>query len=376
MFLSHHNSLRAYSSKFTVAFSVLLFVCAHFAFADTILLKNGKKYEGDIVDRTGGYVRIRTTIGLLRIPLNMVDEKSQQVISQMQTSTKGKEAQKGESAQVIREKIIAAYHALQTYKTEGTVAMAMDISGQKMLTHVDFSILLKKPNMYLISWTVKNPAFPDKIISGAAWNNGEQPYLYSNDRRSYSKMADDAMALNIAAGLSFEAARVVPALFLNASGDQSPLKPWTNLLREADESVNGVDCYVVSGRSPISKEETIWVSKSDYFIKKYSRSLTPPPQGVKTFQPSEEQLEALIKSKGWEVTNERKKAMRAQMQQAMAAMKNMRPSGTCEQSFLNSSTPTLDKKEFQFAVPKGVALISPELFLKCSGCAPGEGKRN
>ena len=73
---------------------------------------------------------------------------------------------------------MAAYDSMQTYKAKGTIASEMESGGIKMSTNTEFSIVLKKPNLYLISWTQNNTAMPGMMQSGAVWSDGTQPYLY------------------------------------------------------------------------------------------------------------------------------------------------------------------------------------------------------
>ena len=84
----------------------------------------------------------------------------------------------------------------------------------KMNTETSFSILLKKPNLYLISWTQKNMPMAGMTQGGAVWSDGTQPYLYMGVMNAYSKMGSDEMALASATGISGGAANTIPSLFL------------------------------------------------------------------------------------------------------------------------------------------------------------------
>lgn len=84
----------------------------------------------------------------------------------------------------IIEQATATYGFLQTYKAEGTIVSDIDDGTMKMTTETSFSILLKKPNLYLISWTQKistvgkNQETVGKNQDAAVWSDGTQPYLY------------------------------------------------------------------------------------------------------------------------------------------------------------------------------------------------------
>ncbi|MHC4698751.1 MAG: hypothetical protein ACYTFA_18635, partial [Planctomycetota bacterium] len=56
----------------------------------------------------------------------------------------------------VLQQVAATYKAMKTYKAQGTITADIDTRGMKLKTETSFSILLKKPNLYLISWTQKN----------------------------------------------------------------------------------------------------------------------------------------------------------------------------------------------------------------------------
>jgi outer membrane lipoprotein-sorting protein len=106
----------------------------------------------------------------------------------------------------ILKRVDATYKSMQTYKAEGTITSDIDTGGMKMNMVTSFSILLKKPNLYLISWTQKNMPMPGMVQSGAVWSDGTQPYLYMGMMNAYSKITTDEMALGSATGISGGAA--------------------------------------------------------------------------------------------------------------------------------------------------------------------------
>lgn len=151
-------------------------------------------------------------------------------------------------------KVKSAYDSLETYKSEGTITADMTTGGTAVKLETSFSIVLKKPNLYLVSWTQKMPMGMSQV--GAVWNDGTQPYLYMGD--SYSKMSDDETALASATGISSGAAFNIPTLFLPVFREEAG---WPTRLKdakiEAAEKVGDEDCYVVSGASPASRNRCL-----------------------------------------------------------------------------------------------------------------------
>ncbi len=167
----------------------------------------------------------------------------------------------------IFENVKTAYTSMDTYKAQGSITANIDTGGTETNMETTFSIILKKPNLYLISWTQKNMPMAGMSQSGAVWSDGTQPYFYMAGMNAYSKMGSDELALGGATGISGGAAFTIPSLFLSVFKEQ--LDPFSRLKDpqiEKTEKVGKEDCYVISGSSSISKKETFWVSKTSYLI--------------------------------------------------------------------------------------------------------------
>ena len=257
----------------------------------------------------------------------------------------------------IFEKVKAAYMSMDTYKAQGTITANIDTGGTETNLETTFSIILKKPNLYLISWTQKNMPMAGMSQAGAVWNDGAQPYLYMGGTNAYSKMGSDELALGGATGISGGAAFTIPSLFLSVFKNQpDPSSRLKDPQIEKTEKVGKEDCYVISGSSSISKKETFWVSKKSYLIKKYSRSLEPPEGGIAMPEMTDEQLEEAIKGMGQDVTEESKQKMREMMKRSKDVLKTADMKGSSTELHAEISSPKMNTKDFQFALPVGTVL--------------------
>lgn len=257
----------------------------------------------------------------------------------------------------IIEKTISTYNSMQTYKAQGAITLDVDASGVKINTETAFSILLKKPNLYLISWTKKTTQMPGKAQSGAVWSDGTQPYLYMGMKNAYSKMASDEIALGGATGISGGAAFTIPSIFFTAFKElPDPFSRLKNPKVERVEKVGKEDCYVLSGASTISQKEEFWISKSRYLILKYNRSLEPPEGGIAMPEMTDEQLEEAIKGMGQEVTEQSKNRMREIMKSSKDLLKTARMKGSSTEVHTDISSPEMNSEDFQFALPDGAVL--------------------
>ena len=263
----------------------------------------------------------------------------------------------------ILDKVTATYKSMETYKSDGTITSDIDTGGTKMTIETSFSILLKKPNLYLISWNQKNMPMPGMAQSGAVWSDGTQPYLYMGVMSAYSRMGSDELALGGATGISGGAANTIPSYFLSVFGEQPAPFSRINAPRiEMTENVGEEECYVISGSSPFSKKEAIWVSKTSYLIKKYYRSLEPP-EGGREVPPemTDEQLEEAIKGMGQKVTEENRQKMKEMMKTATGVLKMDQLKGSSTELHANISTPDATRKDFQFT-PPGDSVLKDSLF--------------
>lgn len=257
----------------------------------------------------------------------------------------------------ILKKVTETYKASETYMAEGTITSDIDTGGMKMKTETSFSILLKKPNLYLISWTQKYMPMPGMMQSGAVWSDGTQPYLYMSVMNAYSKMSSDEFSLSSATGISGGAAFTIPSLFLSTFKEQQA--PFSRLIDpkiEKAERVGKEDCYVVSGASTISKKETFWISKKNYLIRKYYRFLEPSSGGRQIPEITDKQLEEAVKDMGQEVTEENKKNMREMMERSQKMLTTVNITGSSTELHANISSPKMTKSDFKYALPDGTVL--------------------
>jgi outer membrane lipoprotein-sorting protein len=263
-------------------------------------------------------------------------------------------------ASSVINKVVAQYKSMTSYSSNGTVVSDMEVNGNKINQTTTFSIKLKKPNMYLISWsqTAGMPQLQLPPQSGTVWSDGTQPYLYMGGLNAYSKIGDDEMALAGATGISGGAALTIPSLFLPALVDKNlNLSQLKNSTIEKVESIGGEDCYVLSGSSDTSKKESFWISKSRSLILKFERSYEAPEGGVKAAPDmSDADLEKFLRSMGQPVTDESKKQERDKMQHAKDSLKNSNVSGESIETQADISSTDLTANDFHFVPPNGATL--------------------
>jgi outer membrane lipoprotein-sorting protein len=260
-------------------------------------------------------------------------------------------------ANSIINKVIAQYKSMPTYSSNGTVVSDVQMNGTTIHQTTTFSIKLKKPNLYLITWSQAGamPQLPTQ--SGAVWSDGTQPYLYMGQMNAYSKIGGDDSAIGAATGISGGAAFTISSLFLpSMAGKGIILSQLKNPMIEMTEPIAGEDSYVLSGSTATSKKESYWVSKSRNLILKFERSLSAPAGGAAVPDISDADLEKSLRSMGQPVTEESKKRMRDMMLHAKDTLKNSDLSGESTETQTDVSSPDMTADDFNFTPPKGATL--------------------
>ena len=250
----------------------------------------------------------------------------------------------------ILEKCTAVYKVSDTYKAEGTVVSNVEINEGKTTLETSFTLLLKKPDLYLITWSQKSG--DAAIQSGAVWNDGSQRCLYMSTAKAYCPMDNDEMALGAATGVSGGVANTIPSFFLSYAAECAlPFSRLTNPTLKDSEKIGDDDCFVISSPSMISKEETYWISKANFLIRKCSRSLEAPESGRAMPEMTDAQLEESVKAMGEEVTEKSKEDIKCMMD----TMAKMNMKGDLTETHVSVSSPELHTKDFRYAPPEGAA---------------------
>lgn len=228
----------------------------------------------------------------------------------------------------ILKEVADTYKTMEAYKAEGTINNETEASRTKNWAKFSFSVLFKKPNLYLITWKQTN-APQDSNISIAAWNDGTQPYMYFRMSNSYAKITSDEMVLHIINAMNGPSLNLL-SLF---QGHEEPFSWLKNPKVEKIEKIGEEDCYVISGTSALYKREVLWVSKRERLIRKYYHSEEPPEGGRRWPGMTDEDI---IRQKKAEETRKR-----------------LKETGLHSEVYVEISTPELNKDDFDFALPEG-----------------------
>jgi hypothetical protein len=164
------------------------------------------------------------------------------------------------SASEIFAKVEANYSSLASYADEGRVVTTLN--GVTSVT--TFTTRLARANFYLIEWQqqggseVAGDTGIQDVWSSGAGNFLERGYGLQNE------MTPD-IALDEAGCFSSGAAATVPMTFFNLQWKDEWSGSESGEVRQSDESVGGVDCFVLKSETS-GQTKTLWIGKQDFLI--------------------------------------------------------------------------------------------------------------
>ncbi|NLD37791.1 MAG: hypothetical protein GX654_13070 [Desulfatiglans sp.] len=244
------------------------------------------------------------------------------------------------SATEILEKVAATYKSMKTYKVEGTISIVYGPKQFEGVAEISFSILMKKPDQYLITWTQTN--VPSSMgRSWAMWSDSTQPYFYTRDNNTFVNKASDKIALN-RAKIYNGPFTIMPQLFLPVFKEyEFPFAWLKNPKVEKIEKIGEEYCYVIRGVSDISRSETIWVSKKSYLVRKYYR-FRDYKDTIKLYSKYYEENKL-----GWS---------EKRFEEKIENIKRFNNYDHYTEVYKEISSPELSKEDFHFPLPKGAVL--------------------
>lgn len=258
----------------------------------------------------------------------------------------------GSDAKSIVDQAIASYSKMKSYQAEGKSETVMGDKPGGMKIESSFSIKLARPHLYVVAWKgLMNQ-------SGGVWNAGDGPFLYMGMpgmQNAYSKMESDDMALGAATGISGGAANTIPSLFFPSPASGGVMRIMTDLKIEGSETLDGEDCHVIGGKSPVSVKHTLWISKKRSLLLKSSYSLERPADTPALPEMDDAAIDASLKAMGKTPSEEERKKMREMMEGAMKMTKDLK--GTSSETHSNIVIDAdLGKEAFAFKLPEGAEL--------------------
>jgi outer membrane lipoprotein-sorting protein len=272
----------------------------------------------------------------------------------------------------VLEKVHQAYTNLTSLSAEGTSVSVIDISQltaadlnpnqtanakasarrpaniPKAITNTtDVAIKLARPDLYRIEGKVKNVVGRmTNNITIAIWSPGQTNYtlMIYPGMKNFTTVKDrnTAFAMTSQSG---GLAMVIPQLFFDETGGMAKLiNDWG---QTDDDSLNGQDCYTLTGKM-LGQKLKIWISKTSCMILQSQITLGGPV--------SDADISAAFDTFNTSTNQAQIARQKAQAMQQAAMMTKIR--GTVTETYDNvQMNVTFSADDFRYPVPRGVRLI-------------------
>ncbi len=272
-------------------------------------------------------------------------------------------------------KVHNAYTNLTSLTISGTSVMALDMSQltaadlnpnakktteskrprrgniPKAITNtMDVTIKMERPNLYCMEG-ISKMSFGAMTMSNvmAAWSPGDTNYSLSimggGAYKRYTAVKDRNTAL-MGGGQTGGLAVGLMDIFFNdtPNGMDKFIQDWG---QTTDDSVNGQDCYTITGKIFGQKIE-LWISKSSYMILQSQITLGAPV--------SNEDVDNAIDTFDTSTNQDQIAKDKAQAEKQAAMMTKLRGTLTDTYDDIQPNS-TLGPDDFHYQVPRGVRLI-------------------
>ena len=260
--------------------------------------------------------------------------------------------------EILIKQVINTYRSLETYRVTGhTDAEITDFNQGGKVSHqtTRFTLLLKKPNGYFITWESDFPPF-QKPRQGAAWNTGTQAYVYMQIAKGYMKIPTDLANLQSQAGVSSGSTAIIPELFFTFFPEKDlRISRLNDPVVKGREEIAGEQCYVLEGRNK-NMVFTYWISVDNFFIRQHTFHVQNPNGQEMDFELTEEEAKAALRSRGLEPTREQIETVIRMLRMTKKTMQKQRTQIIATDHFSNISLPPVSAQDLQFAVPEGIPL--------------------
>jgi outer membrane lipoprotein-sorting protein len=170
------------------------------------------------------------------------------------------------AAESLLQHMAQAYAAVSSYSDSGSVH-GNDKDGPDP-SSVGFRIYFSRADGFRFDLTnnVGSPHFPPthKVL----WCKGKESYQWWQDFPEIVTNRDVFSGISGFTGISSRSAHNIPSLLETNFGWQEYLYQISSPKVVGDEVVDGTDCFRVRGKGRAGRTFEIWLSKSDYFVRK------------------------------------------------------------------------------------------------------------
>jgi hypothetical protein len=181
------------------------------------------------------------------------------------------------SAESIVSTMMAAYAQLRSYQDEGELITPLDRTGDQHLQLVTrFVTYFVRPNKFRFDWSLEVAATKKTFHSSLWWDGTDARALFALPGAK-TEVGDIGRLVAKATGGSFGCAHTLARVFI-PQVEGFRIDHLTDLRFEGERTLDGVSCYVVSGRHPVGYRYELWIAAKDHLLRRL-RDITPDSSG-------------------------------------------------------------------------------------------------
>jgi len=169
------------------------------------------------------------------------------------------------SAQEILDRSVESYLGCQSYRDTGLVRTVFFESRRERVVERPFETVFDRSGRFRFEFAERDMFGRDRIY--IVWTDGMDVLTWWDVKPGIESKESLSTAIAGATGVSGGSAHRVPTLLMPDRVSGRSLNQMTDLDRHADEIVDSVDCFKMTGNYA-DRQLTLWIDKSSYLIRR------------------------------------------------------------------------------------------------------------
>ena len=171
------------------------------------------------------------------------------------------------SASEILQRTAKTYATCISYRDTGTATATTKSKALDYKSILDFMTVFTRPNQFRFEYnTAKDSIIP--TVRHIVWTSGDTAYWWWTIDSKVTKADSLEMALAAATGVSLGSAHNVPQLLMPNELFGLKITDIKKPKLLVSETLDGTDCFKISGTGVMDNNFTLWIAKRDYLIRK------------------------------------------------------------------------------------------------------------
>lgn len=187
-------------------------------------------------------------------------------------------SERAASPSEIIQNMLRRYQAIESYEASGSTKITEIQDSNKSKDDIPFALYFMRPGLMRLEWSTTDSS--TKKRKNVLWSNGKETRLDVRAKELNTASSLEA-GLRRASTLSNVAPYLIAHLLIDDEDAEETLLTMQQLNLLSSESVDGVDCYVITGDvslEPPLMTYKLWIGKKDLLLRKLQSTLYNLPE--------------------------------------------------------------------------------------------------